>query len=65
MENNVGSELTYILSEDQSAVFEEMLGDLENNGQSLGIDSYGISLTTMEEVFMKYLFILDNSFRFL
>ncbi|GJQ67966.1 hypothetical protein Trydic_g16721 [Trypoxylus dichotomus] len=53
VENNVGSELTYVLSEEQSAVFEEMLSDLEDNSFKLGIDSYGISLTTMEEVFMK------------
>ncbi|KRT85363.1 ABC transporter ATP-binding protein [Oryctes borbonicus] len=53
VENNVGSELTYILSEEQSAVFQEMLSDLEDNSLKLGIDSYGISLTTMEEVFMK------------
>lgn len=51
---NVGSELTYLLSEEHSSVFEEMLRDLEENGDSLGIRSYGISLTTLEEVFMKY-----------
>ncbi|RZC40676.1 ATP-binding cassette sub-family A member 3-like, partial [Asbolus verrucosus] len=50
---NVGSELTYLLAENQSSVFEEMLQDLEENSEHLGIRSYGISLTTLEEVFMK------------
>ncbi|XP_044270584.1 phospholipid-transporting ATPase ABCA3-like isoform X2 [Tribolium madens] len=53
MHGNVGSELTYLLSEEHSSVFEEMLRDLEENSASLGIRSYGISLTTLEEVFMK------------
>ncbi|XP_063925793.1 phospholipid-transporting ATPase ABCA3-like isoform X3 [Zophobas morio] len=50
---NVGSELTYLLAENQSSVFEEMLQDLEQQSDKLGIRSYGISLTTLEEVFMK------------
>lgn len=53
IQSNVGSELTYILSEDQLPVFEKMLKDLEENTEPLGILNYGISLTTMEEVFMK------------
>lgn len=53
MESNVGSELSYLLNEDQSPQFEAMLRDLENNGESLGVRSFGISLTTLEEVFMK------------
>lgn len=56
VETNVGSELCYLLAESQSSVFESMLSDLENNSKQLGINSYGISLTTMEEVFMKYVF---------
>ncbi|XP_018330699.1 ATP-binding cassette sub-family A member 3 [Agrilus planipennis] len=53
VESNVGSELTYLLDEQKSNVFEAMLEDLERNSNSLGIRSYGISLTTLEEVFMK------------
>lgn len=53
VQNNVGSELTYLLSEDQLPVFEKMLKDLEEHTESLGILNYGISLTTLEEVFMK------------
>jgi ATP-binding cassette subfamily A (ABC1) protein 3 len=50
---NIGSELSYLLSESQSSVFEAMLSKLEENKNSLGLLSYGVSLTTMEEVFMK------------
>lgn len=59
--SNVGSELTFLLSENESSLFEPMLSDLENNREDLGIRSYGISLTTLEEVFMKWdlCFILD------
>jgi ATP-binding cassette subfamily A (ABC1) protein 3 len=51
---NIGSELSYLLSEDRSSVFEVMLSKLEENKHELGLLSYGVSLTTMEEVFMKY-----------
>ncbi|KAF2898000.1 hypothetical protein ILUMI_08174 [Ignelater luminosus] len=53
VESNVGSELRYLLSEEYSSIFEMMLSDLEVNSEVLGILSYGISLTTLEEVFMK------------
>lgn len=53
VENSVGSELTYVLNENQSPLFEEMLHELEQKSDELGITSYGISLTTLEEVFMK------------
>ncbi|XP_076264015.1 ATP binding cassette subfamily A member 3 isoform X2 [Rhynchophorus ferrugineus] len=51
--SNIGSELTYLLVESQSYLFEKMLKELENHSQQLGVNSYGISLTTLEEVFMK------------
>lgn len=42
-----------MLSENYLSNFEDMLRDLEANTSSLGIRNYGISLTTLEEVFMK------------
>ncbi|RZB38621.1 ATP-binding cassette sub-family A member 3-like, partial [Asbolus verrucosus] len=51
--SHVGSELTYQLSESDSGKFENMLYELENNTTQLGVQSYGVSLTTLEEVFMK------------
>lgn len=54
MQSNVGSELTYLLAQDQAEAFQDMLQDLEKNSLKLGVQSYGISLTTLEEVFLKY-----------
>ncbi|KAB0796441.1 hypothetical protein PPYR_10502 [Photinus pyralis] len=53
VESCIGSELRYILAEEQSTIFEKMFSDLETNSGRLGLQSYGISLTTLEEVFMK------------
>lgn len=53
VERNVGTELTYSLREERAPVFENLLQSLEANGKTLGIDSFGISLTNLEEVFMK------------
>lgn len=58
VDQNIGSELSYLLSEDHSSLFEAMLSKLEENKNKLGLLSYGVSLTTMEEVFMKYVDIL-------
>ncbi|CAG9816334.1 unnamed protein product [Phaedon cochleariae] len=51
--SNIGSELTYLLTENQSSKFEPMLQQLEKDSERLGVRSYGISLTSLEEVFMK------------
>ncbi|KAB0796417.1 hypothetical protein PPYR_10478 [Photinus pyralis] len=52
VKSHIGSELSYRLPEDQSGIFEPMLRNLESMSESLGVLSYGISLTTLEEVFM-------------
>lgn len=53
IENDIGSELSYQLSDVCSDIFQEMFAELEDNMKSLGVESYGVSLTTLEEVFMK------------
>ncbi|XP_071130810.1 phospholipid-transporting ATPase ABCA3-like isoform X2 [Mytilus edulis] len=53
MENNVGAELSYILPHESSHKFEEMFTDIEENKTAYGIASYGASVTTMEEVFLR------------
>ncbi|XP_077866667.1 phospholipid-transporting ATPase ABCA3-like [Saccoglossus kowalevskii] len=50
---DVGAELAYILPRENTPQFTGLFKTLEENLSSLGIDSYGISVTTMEEVFMK------------
>ncbi|XP_063704504.1 phospholipid-transporting ATPase ABCA3-like [Culicoides brevitarsis] len=53
VETDIGSELSYVLNEQYSNVFRTMFADIENNTRDLGITSYGVSLTTLEEVFLK------------
>ncbi|XP_035897988.1 ATP-binding cassette sub-family A member 3-like [Anopheles stephensi] len=53
VESNVGSELSYLLQEEHSRGFQTLLEDLEKQGEELKICDFGISLTTLEEVFMK------------
>lgn len=53
VENDIGTELSYQLNDANSSKFEIMLKDLENNSEALGLTNYGVSLTTLEEVFMK------------
>jgi len=53
-ERRVGSELNYLLPHESSPSFEELFNVLEQNRRALGIDSFGASVTTMEEVFIRY-----------
>ncbi|XP_062542040.1 phospholipid-transporting ATPase ABCA3-like [Armigeres subalbatus] len=51
VETDIGSELTLVLREDYVKAFQPMLENLET--ESFGVSSFGISLTTMEEVFLR------------
>lgn len=53
VETNVGSELTYVLKEDYVSQFRTIFADIEKKSIQLKIDSFGVSLTTLEEVFLK------------
>lgn len=53
VKTDVGSELSYQLYTKDAAVFKDMLQDLEEHSQELGLNSYGISMATLEEVFMS------------
>ena len=53
VETDIGTELSYLLDDQKVSVFQEMLQDLERNTDALEVESYGISLTTLEEVFLK------------
>ncbi|XP_001662813.2 ATP-binding cassette sub-family A member 3 [Aedes aegypti] len=53
VETDIGSELSFVLKEDYIGVFQKMLEELERRMAECGITSFGISLTTMEEVFLK------------
>ncbi|GLD97436.1 hypothetical protein PINS_up006120 [Pythium insidiosum] len=51
--SNVGSEIAFQLPLESSREFATMFGDLDLNLSSLGLLSYGVSVTTLEEVFIK------------
>ena len=50
---DVGAELSYILPSSATGSFPQLFDKLEAEKAALGISSFGISVTTMEEVFMK------------
>ena len=49
----MGSELSYKLDGRYSKYFQAMLKALEDRVEELDINGYGISQTTLEEVFLK------------
>ena len=49
----LGLELSYILPSDYVHAFESLFSEIENQRKELGISSYGASITTLEEVFLK------------
>ncbi|XP_052825678.1 phospholipid-transporting ATPase ABCA7 isoform X2 [Octopus bimaculoides] len=50
---DIGTEICFQLINDEEANFEELFSSLELNYADLGISTYGISDTTLEEVFLK------------
>ncbi|XP_040853636.1 phospholipid-transporting ATPase ABCA3-like [Ochotona curzoniae] len=53
MKSNVGTELSFILPQDYIHRFEALFTNLESKQPELGIASFGVSITTMEEVFLR------------
>lgn len=53
VEGNVGSEVTYLLPRDASTAFPAMFEELESAKDELQLENYGVSVTTLEEVFLK------------
>lgn len=49
----IGQEATYLLSATHRPIFPKLFRELENDQEKLGISSFGVSITTMEEVFLK------------
>uniref|UniRef100_A0A8C9EWQ7 ATP binding cassette subfamily A member 3 n=1 Tax=Pavo cristatus TaxID=9049 RepID=A0A8C9EWQ7_PAVCR len=54
MESNAGAELSFILPKESTHRFEALFTELELKREELGIASYGASVTTMEEVFLRW-----------
>ncbi|KAF2072348.1 hypothetical protein CYY_006343 [Polysphondylium violaceum] len=51
--SDAGTELSFRLPTSSMPSFVRFFRDLESNKQSLGIQTFGISITTMEEVFLR------------
>ncbi|XP_007498284.2 phospholipid-transporting ATPase ABCA3-like isoform X1 [Monodelphis domestica] len=63
LESNTGAELSFILPKESTNRFEALFIRLENEQVDLGISSYGVSVTTMEEVFLRVGQLADSNIR--
>uniref|UniRef100_A0A8C5R778 ATP binding cassette subfamily A member 3 n=1 Tax=Leptobrachium leishanense TaxID=445787 RepID=A0A8C5R778_9ANUR len=61
LEGNAGAELSYVLPKESTHKFEPLFSELEHRRKALGIASYGASVTTMEEVFLRVGKLVDSS----
>ena len=50
---DVGAELSFILPSSSTPSFPALFGRLDTDKVPLGIEGFGVSVTTMEEVFIK------------
>lgn len=53
VESDNDTELSYLLPEDKVDLFKGIFEDLENNQSELNLKGFGVSLTTLEEIFLK------------
>jgi ATP-binding cassette subfamily A (ABC1) protein 3 len=51
--SEVSSEITYQIPTAMSGKFKDFFDEFDNSLDHLGLRSYGISVTTLEEVFLK------------
>lgn len=56
--SDYGEEIRILLPLESIHKFGNLFEDLESNKISLGISSFGVSVTTMEEVFFQYVVLL-------
>ncbi|XP_050413869.2 phospholipid-transporting ATPase ABCA3 [Patella vulgata] len=53
LESQISAEVSYLLPNEESAKFSALFREIEDRKNELGINSFGTSATTMEEVFLK------------
>lgn len=53
IQEDIASELAYALPDEHVDKFEKLFEKLEENQEALKLGSFGVSLTTLEEVFLK------------
>uniref|UniRef100_A0A8C6DUL3 ABC transporter domain-containing protein n=1 Tax=Moschus moschiferus TaxID=68415 RepID=A0A8C6DUL3_MOSMO len=59
-QSSIGEELTFILPKESTHRFEALFTDLELRQEELGIASFGASITTMEEIFIRVNKLMDS-----
>lgn len=57
IETNIAAELSISVPYSLSSKLPLMLKEMENNKSNYGIDGYGVSSPTIEEIFIKYVLI--------
>lgn len=53
IEHDIRTEVAFLLPETKTHLYEAMFAELESQKESLGLSSFGVSLTTLEEVFLN------------
>uniref|UniRef100_A0A671G5F2 ATP binding cassette subfamily A member 3 n=1 Tax=Rhinolophus ferrumequinum TaxID=59479 RepID=A0A671G5F2_RHIFE len=61
LESSAGAELSFVLPKESTHRFESLFAKLEKKQKELGIASFGASVTTMEEVFLRVGKLVDTS----
>ena len=62
--DTAGQDVSFVLPAEKSEHFEPLLRELERAKEKLGLASYGVTATTLEEVFLKVAAIAEEkSFR--
>ncbi|XP_059126156.1 ATP-binding cassette sub-family A member 17-like isoform X2 [Peromyscus eremicus] len=61
LESSIGEEVIFILPKETMPRFEALFTDLEQKQTELGISALGVSVTTMEEVFIRVCKLADSS----
>ena len=51
--SDVGAELAYTIAKENSMSFPAFFSELDAKKANLGVLSYGISVTTLEDVFLR------------
>ncbi|XP_055935356.1 ATP-binding cassette sub-family A member 2-like isoform X2 [Argiope bruennichi] len=63
LDNELEKEISFSLSTDTGSGFGEMFEELEKQKEKLGVLSFGITITTMEDVFLNVANISDIKYR--
>ncbi|GIY06585.1 ATP-binding cassette sub-family A member 17 [Caerostris extrusa] len=61
--NELEKEISFNLASDTNSSFGDMFEELENQKRNLGVTSFGITVTTMEDVFLRVSTISDMKYK--